>query len=254
MNRPPLPKIRDRIERPFNEKYKETMEVIAHHLEEFKLGEMPVAWSGGKDSTLLLYLVQTLEPKIPVVFGNTGVEAPETIKFIRRITEEWGIELTELTYYKKNFWECVKEYGLPKGKSHTGKGRGWDRCCWYLKEMPMIHAIREHKWKAILLGTTAMESHNRQMKASTHGVCYHAKKWGVCKVHPLLWWTEAEVWDFILEWELPVNPIYEMGMDRCGCLPCTAYKKWQESLSKVNPKMYRLIMKKMGQSLITEET
>jgi len=37
-------------------------------------------------------------------------------------------------------------------------------------------------------------------------------------------------------------------------LPKIRDKKWQENLSRTNPRMYRLIMKKMGQSLLTEDT
>ena len=89
----------------------ETNEIIRHHFEEFTPDKIVVAWSGGKDSTLIFWLVRQINPDITVVFNNTGVELPETIKFIRRMTAEWNINLIETKPYLKNFWQCVKEYG-----------------------------------------------------------------------------------------------------------------------------------------------
>lgn len=51
-----------------------------------------VAFSGGKDSTVLWHLIRTNFPdrSIEVIFGNTGVEYPESLKFARQLGAEWG--------------------------------------------------------------------------------------------------------------------------------------------------------------------
>ena len=51
-----------------------------------------VAFSGGKDSTALWHLIRTNFPdkSIEIIFGNTGVEYPESLKFARRLGTEWG--------------------------------------------------------------------------------------------------------------------------------------------------------------------
>lgn len=51
-----------------------------------------VAFSGGKDSTALWHLIRTNFPdkSIEIIFGNTGVEYPESLKFARRLGAEWG--------------------------------------------------------------------------------------------------------------------------------------------------------------------
>jgi 3'-phosphoadenosine 5'-phosphosulfate sulfotransferase (PAPS reductase)/FAD synthetase len=68
------------------------------------------------------------------------------------------------------------------------------------------------------------------------------KKEGICKIKPILWWTESEVWDFIHKENLPINPIYSRGADRVGCMPCTAHKFWKSQLAKTNPKLFKRIM------------
>lgn len=53
-----------------------------------------VAFSGGKDSTVLWHLIRTHFPewndRIIIIYGNTGVEYPESLQFARKLGREWG--------------------------------------------------------------------------------------------------------------------------------------------------------------------
>jgi len=53
-----------------------------------------LAFSGGKDSTVLWHLLRTHFPaesaRLLIIYGNTGVEYPECVKFSRRLAKEWG--------------------------------------------------------------------------------------------------------------------------------------------------------------------
>lgn len=53
-----------------------------------------IAFSGGKDSLVLWHLIRTFFPeyadKTVIIYGNTGVEYPECLKFARQIGKEWG--------------------------------------------------------------------------------------------------------------------------------------------------------------------
>ncbi len=106
-----LEELKPLVERPFNEKFLQTQGIIAKNLMLYK-GKSVVAWSGGKDSTVILYLVRQMVPNVDVVFNNTGVEYAETIRFIRELTAAWGLDLIE-TKPKKGFWKCAAEYGFP---------------------------------------------------------------------------------------------------------------------------------------------
>jgi 3'-phosphoadenosine 5'-phosphosulfate sulfotransferase (PAPS reductase)/FAD synthetase len=52
-----------------------------------------LAFSGGKDSTVLWDVIRRFFPeearRLIVIYGNTGVEYPECIKFARRVAAEW---------------------------------------------------------------------------------------------------------------------------------------------------------------------
>lgn len=53
-----------------------------------------IAFSGGKDSTVLWDLIRRFFPdeaeKVHIIYGNTGVEYPQSLQFARQIGKEWG--------------------------------------------------------------------------------------------------------------------------------------------------------------------
>lgn len=233
-----LREVEAQVNRPFPVKLAETREVIKHHFDEFG-DKVAVAFSGGKDSEIVLYLSLQVNPNAPVVFNNTGVEYPETVRFVARLAEEWDLNLT-VTHPEKSFWDCVEQYGFPQGSKRRAHGNK-AYCCYWLKEKPMLLAIREKGWLAYCTGNTAVESWQRMFRAKSHGICFNYKKWNICKVHPILWWKEEEVFAFIQNEGLPLNEAYTKGAKRVGCLPCTAYAKWEQEMQRVNPKLYQLI-------------
>jgi phosphoadenosine phosphosulfate reductase len=253
-----LPSMKAPLRQSFEAKQLQTQGIIAKHIRQYPPEQRAVGFSGGKDSTVVLNLVMGAAvaflpegsfEKISVVFENTGVEYPQTVKFIHDLQKQRGFNLIELKP-EKNFWQCVKEAGrYPVGKSIRGENT--DKCCLELKEKPMVNAIKRYGFKVLYDGITALESRNRMIRGSIDGTCHFNQKWNVEKVHPILYWKEQEVWDYIKRMHLPVNPIYSMGANRCGCMVCTAHKGWQDELSKTNPKMLRKIMKDMGQGVLS---
>ena len=61
---------------------------IAEHLDDH---DGYVAFSGGKDSLVVLHLALQAEPNVPVVFFDSGLEYPETITYLDVVAEQLGI-------------------------------------------------------------------------------------------------------------------------------------------------------------------
>jgi len=86
------------------------------------------------------------------------------------------------------------------------------------------------------------------------GQRYFAKSLGVWKLHPIAYWTEDDVFKYIKDNNIPLNPVYTKWnrlYKRCGCLPCTAYLDWEKKLSKSHPKLYRRIKQLQHPSQLT---
>ena len=226
--------VAEEVNRPFAEKYLETQGLIAHNLMQFK-GKVAVAFSGGKDSLVVLHIAWQLQPDVLVVFNNTGVEYPETVSYIAEIAEQWKLNLM-VTRPEKTYWDVVGKSGYDTGK----RGKQSD-CCYWVKEKPMKAVIKACGIEAELTGITAVENRTRMFNARDYGTCHYSTKTKTQRIHPILWWTPDEVREYITSQELPMNPVYAKGAERVGCMPCTAHKFWEEQMRKVNPKLYEII-------------
>lgn len=202
-----------------------------------------VAFSGGKDSTVVLHLVRSVDANVPAVFCNTGVEAPETIAFIKTVPN-----LVEL-HPERGFWDIVREHGLPKPKSKSKSHGGI--CCRILKEKPAEDYYTAAGVDLVFTGITSSESHNRKL-LSIHRGAYYQMKSGLYKCHPIIDWSIADVWGYIRDNGLTYNKLYDGGSDRVGCQPCTAYRIWKKNLARENPKLLRWVLKVQGQSQLSD--
>jgi len=231
-------------------KYKDKLiyseELIKSTIKKFG-DDICVSCSFGKDSTLILHLIRKFKPNVKVIFANTGVEYPQTIKFRDFLVKEWDLNYFEVKPIK-SFWQCVREYGYPQMRywSKTAKKKGitnfgTPKCCEYCKEKPILEFYKEHQIQACFLGINWDESYQRKFLIIRHKDCYYAKSDKIWKILPIAYWKTKEVWRFTKEKNLPVNKIYKIT-DRNGCVPCTGHLKWQERLRKINPKMLRFIL------------
>ncbi len=78
-------------------------------------GDVYLAFSGGKDSTVLKHIIESMGINIPCVFSNTGLEMPEIVKFARK--QKNVIEVRP----KKPFNEIWQEEGIPVGSKKVAK-------------------------------------------------------------------------------------------------------------------------------------
>ena len=78
-------------------------------------GQVYVAFSGGKDSTVLLDIARKLFPDIEAVFVNTGLEYPEIQKFVKTFDN------VTMLRPKLRFDEVIKKHGYPMISKEVAK-------------------------------------------------------------------------------------------------------------------------------------
>ena len=192
---------------------------------------LAVAFSGGKDSLVILHLaLHTISPKIPILFSSTTVEFPETIRYVQDLTEEWNLNLHVVTP-KKSLFTAVKERGWA---THDNR---W--CCRPYKETPAFQFITEEKIPAEITGTHRTESIYRR---SLTPIKMPKKEPFLIRVNPIYDWNQWEVWKYIKSKELPYNPLYDKGYRRIGCWCCplngwTHYRR----LKRTHPRLYSFL-------------
>ncbi len=235
---------------PLKDKIVRADQIILHELKGHKKPIVSCSW--GKDSIVLLHLVRKWCKNVLVIFENTGVEYPQTLKYRDRILEEWDIKNYAETQPIKSFFKCVKEYGYPKYRQMSGQGKQRaPKCCYYCKEKPAIDFIKKYKVDLNFIGLQATESMVRRLSFLREGEFFDSKKYKCRIVRPIMIWTDKDVWEYHKLNKIPKNPLYDL-MDRNGCMPCTGFKNWRKVMNKANPKLYKIVSRQIGEPVLQE--
>ncbi len=177
-----------------------------------------VAFSGGKDSCVLLDLVKKALPKgsFVVVFGDTGMEFPDTYEVIKKIKQQCAVD--EIPFYiakshlnPKESWEL---FGPPS------RVLRW--CCSVHKSAPQTLKLREVTGKNDFIGLdfVGIRAQESVARSTYKYENYSVKQKGQFSHNSILEWTSAEIWLYIYANDLLINETYKKGNARAGCLFC----------------------------------
>ncbi|MCL2064334.1 MAG: phosphoadenosine phosphosulfate reductase family protein [Candidatus Cloacimonetes bacterium] len=199
-----------------NETAKKILNVYKKHKN--KLDCFHVAFSGGKDSCVLLDLVKKTLPKgsYAVVFGDTGMEFPDTYDVVAKTQEMCKKEDIPFYIAKSHLSpeESWKMFGPP---SRTLR---W--CCSVHKTTPQILKLREITGKTdykglAFVGVRKYESINR----SEYGYeGFDTKQKGQYSHNSLIEWESSEIWLYMYSNNIGINEAYKKGNKRAGCVCC----------------------------------
>lgn len=210
-------------------KVKQAREIMRTAVKLFS-GNLPVAFSGGKDSLVVLHIALEVNPEIPVLYNNTTVEFPETLMYVKSLEEDWNLNLY-MTHCETPFLSAVRNRGWA---THENR---W--CCKPYKEQPAYEFLLSHGFQAEITGTTRTESIYRR---SLSPIKIPKKEPRIIRVNPIYDWNYWEVWAYINSNNLPYNPLYDKGYRRIGCWCCpingwTHYRR----LKKTHKKLYNFL-------------
>lgn len=183
-----------------------------------RLDVFHVAFSGGKDSIVLLELVKKALPRnsFVVVFGDTGMEFPDTyaaVEQTRAKCEAEGIAFHVARSHldTKQSW---KTFGPPSQVLR------W--CCSVHKSAPQTLKLRELLGKNDYVGMdfVGVRAHESVKRNEYDYDNFGKKQRGQHSHNAILEWTSAEIWLYIYANNLLINGAYKKGNSRAGCLFC----------------------------------
>jgi cysteine desulfurase/selenocysteine lyase len=170
-----------------------------------------VSFSGGKDSMAAMALAR--KAGIPSAFFiDTGIEFPETVKFV----EEQGVEIIRKG---GDFWAAAEKAGPP------AKDLRW--CCKLLKLQPLRLHLATTGPCVTVQGNRWYESWNRaDLEATSQNPANPLQ----LNISPIRNWRALEVFLYLWWQDLPVNPLYDRGIERIGCYLCPAMLESEHEL------------------------
>ncbi|MHC4552160.1 MAG: sulfate adenylyltransferase subunit CysD [Planctomycetota bacterium] len=219
---------------------------------------MCMLWSIGKDSTVLLWLARKAflgHVPFPLVHIDTSYKIPEMIEYRDRLTKKWHLDMV----YGQNVEALKNKNTFPDGNTDRLT------CCKLLKTTALKHTLsgqwprqrfnhasgkyevdaNVEPFTGVIVGLRADEEGSRS-KERYFSPRDRQNEWDIAdqppefwnqfktdfapgthvRIHPLLDWTELNVWEYIEREKIPtVSLYYDQGDGKryrsLGCEPCT---------------------------------
>jgi|GEM_PF-532413 len=189
-------------------KVEKALEVIKTLSKKYASKDVAVAWTGGKDSTVLLHLVRlAFGGKIPfrVLFNDSTMEFDEVYDFMENLTNLWNIPLITVKHSEielKEFYES-KDDERRKEMSRL------------MKITAINDALKKYNFKAFVAGIR-LDEHEARSKEK-----YFSPRKDHMRVHPILDFTEEDIWSYIRFFGVPYVNLYDKGYRSLGEKPFT---------------------------------
>ncbi|OFX08852.1 MAG: sulfate adenylyltransferase [Alphaproteobacteria bacterium RIFOXYD12_FULL_60_8] len=200
-----------------------------------KIDRLAMLWSIGKDSNAMLWLARKAffgHVPFPLIHVDTHHKIPEMIAFRDRYAKEWKLNL-------------IIHENTAALDAGMGPDKGRVNCCTALKTEPLKEVIARHDFQGVIAGIRRDEEGTRA-KERVFSPRNETAQWDTrdqppefwdqfktdfppnthVRIHPLLHWTELDIWRYIARENIPVVSLYFANAEgrryrSLGCAPCT---------------------------------
>lgn len=184
-------------------------------------------WSGGKDSTALIALARKAffgDVPFPVIHIDNGQDFPETYEYLQSYAKKWNLELITVKSEIREDISGIKCCGANKTDALKAlmEERGFDAIIVSIrrdehgirgKERYFSPRDKEFRWD-YKNQPTEIWNITSKIEGTDH-----------VRVHPLLDWQESDIWRYLRQEQIPVNPLYFSRDGKrfrsLGCTTCT---------------------------------
>ena len=185
-------------------------EIAIQRLREFEPREgYYVAYSGGKDSDVVLDLVRRSDVKYDAHHNLTTADPPEVVRHVKKQKD------VEIHRPKYTMWQLIRKNGMPPLRARR-------YCCRALKECG-------GSGRVVVTGVRWGESARRSSRKMVES-CYTDKTKRY--LNPIIDWTATDVWQYIRSRGIEYCSLYDEGQSRVGCVLCPMTRDVERQIAR----------------------
>jgi len=213
-------------------------------------------FSGGKDSTVLMYLARPWLDRITVLFADTGATFPHLVRHIEETCARLGAKLVTVRP-KVDVIQHTRDHGLPADVVPVEASEGarfflnpppteilqpYTQCCGAMLWEPMLRYTRLNDVDLVLRGSKASD---RRV-----GVGPEVEVEGITYKSPLWDWSDDDVYAYLAEHGAELPSHYKFINDSLDCWLCTAHlahhgDEKMRYIRDTYPEMWRVVAARM---------
>jgi phosphoadenosine phosphosulfate reductase len=159
--------------------------------------------------------------KIKLFTLATGRLHQETVDMVKTTEDRYGVSIEKVYPKEDDVQAFIDQYGM--NGFYDGE-EPKKACCGARKIKPL---------NAALLGADAWLTGQRREQSTTRTELNLEElddARGIAKFNPLFDWTEADIWAYIKQEDVPIHPLHLKGYPSIGCEPCTRQVKKGEDI------------------------
>jgi phosphoadenosine phosphosulfate reductase len=170
------------------------------------------ASSLGAEDQVITEMIAAIDKSVKIFTLDTGRLFPETYETLERTTSRYGIPIEVFFPNAGHIEGMVRSRGINLFYETVENRK---LCCHIRKIEPLTRAFTGKE--AWICGLRREQSVTRQ----DMNIVEWDETNKLVKINPLIDWTEAQVWDYIKEKNIPYNKLHDQGFPSIGCQPCT---------------------------------
>lgn len=168
-------------------------------------GRHVLSSSFGIQSAVMLHLVGRVVPRTPVVLIDTGYLFPETYRFVDELRERLDLDLRVFRPALSAAWQEARH------------GRLWERGLEGIHEYNRLNKVEPMRQALAELGAGTWFAGLRRAQSRTRRALPVLEvRDGRCKVHPIVDWSDRDVYRYLQKYQLPYHPLRERGYVSVG--------------------------------------
>ncbi len=192
-------------------------DIVAEALKRFD--NITISFSGAEDVVLVDFAAREAE-RLGRTFNvftlDTGRLHPETLEFIQRVRDHYNVTIEAYYPQAEAVQALVREKGL-----FSFRTDGHQECCGIRKVEPLGRALAHVD--AYITGQRKDQSPGTRADIPVVQLDpgFGRQDSPLVKFNPLANWMSAQVWQHIMAYGVPYNPLHDQGFKSIGCAPCT---------------------------------